>query len=144
MARLGGLFHSRRGFRHSLDAERATGCVLNLNNCTLKKNTVFSHGEALRRVCEKSFDHWLDFAPQHTLLWPCKTCVAQVSSATGENLFISGLHVRMRTDDRAHAAIEHAGHRYFLGGRLRMNVHEDYLRLRAEAGDGLTCGRKRI
>src|SRR5678815_4986368 len=132
MARLGDLFRGTCRFRYSLNAERATGCVVNLNDCALEENTIFSHGEALRCVCEKSLDHRLDFASHHTLLWSGKTRVAQVSSPTRKDLFISSLHVSMRADDRAHAAIEHAGHRDFLGGCLRMNVHEDYMRLRAE------------
>ena len=57
-----------------------------------------------------------------------ETRVAKKSGATGKNLFVRGLHVRMRADDRADLPIEHSRQGNFFRGGLGMEIDKNNVR----------------
>ena len=117
--------------------------LVNLHHRALQQDAPLRHLKLLRHVRHEPPDDRLDLAADHALVRAGEAAIAQKRRAAGKDLLVGGLHVRVRADDGAHAAIEHPRQRDLLRRRLRMEIDEDDLGRLAQTLDFRQRGMER-
>jgi len=110
----------------------------------MQANIPLGDGKLLWLQSQETFDYRFNLPAQNAFMWPGAAGIAQERGATGKNLFIRSLHMRVRSNDRADLPIQHSCQRGLLGGRLGVEIDENIncllahsLNLRADAGEGI-------
>src|SRR5688572_15974891 len=116
---------SWKRFGNTLNTAGLAGVVVHIDQRALEENSVPRHFEALWRVGDEAFDDWLDLPPQHTLVWPRESGVAQERGAAREDLFIRRLHMRVSADDNANATVEQTPERNLLRCGFGVDIDKD-------------------
>lgn len=110
----------------------------------MQDNAVFGHFKPLRHVGKEPLDDRRDFATEDALVRAGKAGVRQIRGAAGKDLLISSLHVRVRADDGADLAINHARKRDFFRRGFGMEIHENNFGLFAQFFYLVEPGQKRV
>src|SRR5215212_8842505 len=88
----------RQWFGNTVNAARAAGDFIDVDDRTLQMDAISRHAKPLRRMSDKPLDNGLDLAPENTLLGAGESRVTQKCGATRKNLFIGRLHVGVGAD----------------------------------------------
>src|SRR6185503_2218668 len=83
---------------NAVDAPGATGDFIDVDHHALQVDAIFGDAEALRGVGDETLDDRFNFPAENAFVGAGEAGVAQKSGAAGKNLFIGGLHVRVRAD----------------------------------------------
>ena len=103
------------------------------NYCAVQQNSVSGHFKTLRRTGKEALDDRLDFAAQNTFVRPGETRVSQIGCASGKNLFVGSLNMRMRAYHRTDLPVEKTRKRNLFRGCLGVKIHKDDLCLLAQS-----------
>ena len=127
----------RNQFVHSRDAERPASRFIDGNNHAAQAHIAFRDGKERGEIRDETIHDRIDRAAQDGIGRTAHSGITQKRGAARENLFVGGLHMRMRADDGGNFPIEEPAERDFLARRLGMRVDENDRRLCAHL---LDCG----
>ena len=118
------------GHAERLDGRRLAGRGVAVDHRALDPHASLSRLEAHGQAGAHPPDRELGLDADDRVVRPGHSGVRDEGGALRQHCRVGGLHVRVRSDDRGHAAVEVARHRGLLARRLGVHVHEDDGRLR--------------
>src|SRR5207253_824737 len=104
------------GARTQTAGSIARAVVIGFNQDAIHLHVAGSHFEPRGQAIEELSDDAVAVHSNHAAMWPGHADVRDVRRALRQNMFIGGSHMRVRSDNHAHAPIQIPAHGDFLAG----------------------------
>src|SRR5262245_6016265 len=106
---------------------RFSSFFININHQPVQLDLAVARLELRSQAAQEPLQDDLGLHPDHAVVRADHSQVCYVGRAFGQDLFIGGLHVRVRAGHDRRAAVEVAPHGYLFRGRFGVHVDEDDL-----------------
>src|SRR5687767_12322676 len=126
-----------RGYAQAADVLCATRVRVEGDDGAVQRGRALGRLEARRHLAEEALHDDLAIDADDALRRARHAEVGDVGGAPGQHALVGGLHVAVRADHGADAAVEVPAHCLRLAGRLAVHVDQDDRRLLAQLGQHL-------
>ena len=127
-------------FVHAHNAQARAGLFIDIDERAAQAHLAIGDRKDRGHIGNKAPHDRIDGAAENRIGRAAHARVAEESRAAGKDLFVRGLHMRVRADDGGNFPIEKTAERNFLARRLAMRIDQNDVRFRAHLRDrGFHC-----